>query len=119
MALTSIFSRLHLLRTAPVTVWSKYTHALKTRPFATNAITTGCLSLGADFVAQNIEQSEESNFEVDTSRSATMFSFGVMSAPPAVMWFRVLDSLFPPTVSNVHLATLFPLWTVVILACRD
>ena len=76
-----------------------YTLALDARPLLTNCITSSCLAVTADGIAQRLDVATET---WDTERTAWMSVWGwLVSGVVFYVWLQLLNSMFPRAATSV------------------
>eukprot|EP00960_Hanusia_phi_P056711 763352-Hanusia_phi.AAC.1 len=79
--------------------WSAYSNALRSHPLTTNIVTSGCITVASDTIAQTVSRGEECKpfpHYLDPKRSLTMLGWGTaVSGFGMFHWFRFLERLIP------------------------
>jgi len=78
--------------------YAKYNHLLKTKPLATNVVSTGLLFGAGDYLAQRIAISKlETDQKYDYSRSLRAIIYGgIIFAPIGDKWYKILNRVNIP-----------------------
>ncbi|EKX46890.1 hypothetical protein GUITHDRAFT_70145 [Guillardia theta CCMP2712] len=79
--------------------WSAYSSALRSHPLTTNIVTSGCITVASDTIAQTVSKGDECRpfpHYIDPKRTLTMLGWGTaVSGFGMFHWFKFLERLIP------------------------